>query len=70
MGDEVVLNIRHIKNFYPHLLAKIKVWWVRPFIITHKVLLVAYWVDLPLGCHLHPIFHIDKLKHYISLEEF
>ena len=31
---------------------------------------MAYRVDLPPGWHLHPVFHVDKLKKYIRSEEF
>ena len=70
VGDEVVLTTKHIKNYCPHLPAKIKARWVGPFTITQKVSPVAYRVDLPPGWRLHPIFHIDKLKKYIRSEEF
>ena len=70
MGDEVVLTTKHIKNYCPHLPAKIKARWVGPFTITQKVLPVAYRVDLPPVWRLHPVFHIDKLKKYIRSEEF
>ena len=62
--------MKTIKNYGPHLLAKIKARWVGPFTITHKVSLVAYRVDLSPGWRLQPIFHIDKLKKYIHSEEF
>ena len=50
VGDEVVLSMKNIKNYCPHLPAKIKARWVGPFTITHKVLPVAYRVDLIIGC--------------------
>ena len=70
MGDEVVLTTKRIKNFGPHLPTKIKARCVGSFVITPKVLLVAYQVDLPLGWYLHLVFHIEKLKRYIRSEEF
>ena len=70
VGDEVVLTTKHIKNYCPHLPAKIKTRWVGHFTITPKVSPVAYRVDLPPGWRLHPIFHVDKLKKYIRSEEF
>ena len=33
VGDEVVSTTKHIKNYYPHLQAKIKARWVGPFTI-------------------------------------
>ena len=70
VGDEVVLITKHIKNYCPHRLAKIKARWVGPFTITKKASPVAYRVDLPPGWHIHPVFHVDKLKKYIRSEEF
>ena len=70
VGDEVVLSTKHIKNYCHHLPAKIKARWVGPFTITQKVSSVAYRVDLPPSWHLHPGFHIDKVKKYIHSEEF
>ena len=70
VGDAVVLTTKQFKNYCPHLPAKIKARWVGPFTITQKVSLVAYRVDLPPGWHLHPVFHIGKLKKYIHSEEF
>ena len=34
VGDEVVLTTKHIKNYCPHLPAKIKARWIGPFTIT------------------------------------
>ena len=70
VGDEVVLLTKNIKNYCPHLPAKIKARWVGPFTITQKVSPVAYRVELPPSWRLHPVFHIDKLKKYIRSEEF
>ena len=70
VGDEVVLTTKHIKNYCPHLLVKIKARWVGPFTITQQVSPVAYRVNLPPSWCLHPIFHVDKLKKYICSEEF
>ena len=70
MGDKVVLLTKNIKNYCPHLLAKIKVLWVGLFTITQKVSPVGYLVESPPGWRLHPVFHIDKLKPYIYSEKF
>ena len=70
VGDEVVLLTKNIKNYCPHLLAKIKARWVAPFTIPQRVSPVAYCVDLPPGWRLHPVFHIDKLKKYICSTAF
>ena len=70
VGEEVVLTTKHIKNYCAHLPAKINSRWIGPFTSTQKVSPMAYRVDLPPVGHLHPIFHIDKLKKYIRSEEF
>ena len=70
MGNEVVLSTNNINKYCPHLPAKIKAWWVEPFTITHKFLPVAYKMDLLLGWHFQPVFHIEKLKKIIYSQEF
>ena len=70
VSDEVVPSTKNIKNYCLHLLAKFKARWVGPFAVTHKFFPMAYMMDLPPGWHLHPVFHIDKLKKYIHSKEF
>ena len=70
IGDEVVLSTTNLKNYYPHLLAKLQAHWVGPFTISRVVSPVAYKVGLPPGWQIHPVFHIDRLKLYVNSEEF
>ena len=70
IGDEVVLSTINLSNSCPHLPAKLRAWWVGPFTISQVVSPVAYKVDLPPGWQIHPVFHIDRLKWYVRLEEF
>ena len=37
VGDDVVFTTKHIKNYCPHIPAKIKARWVGPFAIIQKV---------------------------------
>ena len=43
---------------------------VGPFTITKVVSPVAFRLDLPLGCQIHPTFHASSLKAYIRRPEF
>ena len=49
---------------------KLKRRWVGPFIITREVSPAAFGLDLPPGWHIHPTFHVSKLRRYIRSEEF
>ena len=42
----------------------------RPFRIQKIVSPIAFGLDLSPGWRIHPIFHTNKLKHYIRSEEF
>ena len=46
IGDEVVLSTTNLRNYCPHLPAKLRARWVGPFTINRVVSLVAYKVDL------------------------
>ena len=70
IGDEVVLSTANLRNYYPHLPAKLWARWVGPFTISRVVLPMAYKVDLPPGWQIHPILHIDRLKRCVHSEEF
>ena len=70
ISDEVVLSTTNLRNYCPHLLAKLWARWVGPFTISRVVLPMAYKVDLPPGWQIHPVFHIDRLKRYIRSGEF
>ena len=66
----MVLSTSNLKNYNPHLPAKLRARWVGPFTINRVVSPVAYKVDLPPGWQIHPVFHIDCLKRYVRSEEF
>ena len=70
IGDKVVLSTTNLRNYCPHLPAKLRAWWVGPFIVSRVVSSVAYKVDLPTGWQIHPIFHIDRLNRYVHSEDF
>ena len=70
VGDEVVLSTANLRNYWPHLPVKLRARWVGPFTISREVSPIACKVDLPPGWQIHPVFHVDRLKRYIHLEEF
>ena len=70
VGDEVVVTTKHLRTYAPHLPMKLKRWWIGPFHITRVINPVVYTVDLPPQWHVHPSFHINKLKRYYRSEEF
>ena len=37
-----------------------------PWSIVQKLSDVAYRLEFPLGCRVHPVFHVSKLKRFIS----
>ncbi|MCO5572540.1 hypothetical protein L7F22_026295 [Adiantum nelumboides] len=40
-----------------------------PWKIVKKLSDVAYRLELPPGCHVHPVFHVSKLRKYISKDD-
>ncbi|KAH7286341.1 hypothetical protein KP509_32G002100 [Ceratopteris richardii] len=40
-----------------------------PWIVIKKISDVAYKLQLPANCEVHPIFHVSKLRPYISRDE-
>ena len=37
-----------------------------PWKIVKKLSDVAYWLELLQGCRIHPVFHVSKLKKFLS----
>ena len=62
ISDEVVLNTTNLRNYYPHMAARLRSRWVDPFMISRVVSPVADKVDLPPGWQIHPVFYIDSMS--------
>ena len=45
---------------------KLSPWFCGPWKIVKKLSDVAYQLELPLGCCIHLVFHVSKLKKFIS----
>ena len=67
ISGEMVLSTTNLRNYCPHLPAKLRARWVGPFTISQVVPPMAYKVDLPLGRQIHPIFHIDRASSGMSI---
>ena len=64
VGDLVLLST---KTLLVHGKRKLVPQWIGPFPIEACVGWLAYWLTLlEMYCHLHPVFHIAKLKAYES----
>ena len=70
VGDWVFLSTWHLQTFEVHLLPKLRRLWVGPFTITKVVSPVAFRLDLPPGCQIHPTFYVGNVKAYIQHPEF
>jgi len=60
-GEKVYLNADHIVTGWPKKLLDWK--WLGPFSIIKKVSPTVYKLQLPATWHMHPVFHILKLRH-------
>ncbi len=62
VGDSVLLSTEHLslknKDRTKKLLSK----YIGPFKVKRVISQVAYELDLPSTMHIHPVFHVSKLK--------
>ena len=70
LGEEVVLSTKYLRTYAEHLPVKLRRRWVGPFRINKIVFSVAYGVDLPANWHIHPVFHVSRLKKFHRSAEF
>ena len=64
VGDLVLFSTKTLLVCGKH---KLVPRWIGPFPIEACVAKLAYRLTLPeMYCHLHPVFHISKLKAHVS----
>ena len=63
-GDSVLLSTANVRNENraPKLCPK----YIGPFVISRVISDVAYELALPATMKIHPVFHVSKLKKYVS----
>ena len=70
VGTEVVLNTRNLQQLDKHLPLKLRRRWVGPFKVEKVVSPVVYWLSLPPGWKIWPVFHVSNLKRFRRSNEF
>ncbi|GJR44483.1 hypothetical protein Tco_1312586 [Tanacetum coccineum] len=68
VGDRVMLKVSPRKGFIQFgKWGKLNPWYIRPFKILKRVVLVAYKLELPKElCNVHSTFYISNLKKCLS----
>ena len=62
-GDQVFLRVpEHSKSLKTGAVAKLSPRYCGPFRILKKIGDVAYKLDLPPNVHVHPVFHVSRLR--------
>src|SRR4051812_15397133 len=72
IGNKVLLSTKNLKLAALALLSSHKFLprFIRPFLVTAKILSVAYKLDLPATMRIHPTFHVLLLKLYVTSNTF
>lgn len=66
VGEQVLLSTEHLSLKVESQTRKLFAKYIGPFKIKRVVSDVAYELELPPTLHIHPVFHISKLKQYID----
>ena len=70
IGMEVVLTTHNLQQLDKKLPVKLRKRWVGPFKVEKVIALMAYWLSLPPGWKIWPVFHILNLKWFRRSNEF
>ena len=66
----MVLSTRNLQQLDKHVPLKLRRLWVGPFKVEKVVSRVAYWLSLPPGWKIWPVFHVSNLKRFRRSNEF
>jgi hypothetical protein len=69
LGQSVLLSTEHLQLKDKDRTKKLMGKFIGPFKVKRIVSPVAYELDLPLNMHIHPVFHVSKLKPLKSSSE-
>jgi transposase InsO family protein len=69
LGQSVLLSTEHLQLKDKDRTKKLMGKFIGPFRVKRIVSPVAYELDLPLNMHIHPVFHVSKLKPLKSSSE-
>jgi hypothetical protein len=65
VGDNVLLNSKHVKLKYPGA-RKLLPRYIGPFKVTAKIGTVAYRMELPKNMKCHNVFHVSLLHKFVK----
>ena len=65
-GEKVFLKVpSHSKSLISGECAKLSPRYCGPWLILKRIGKVAYKLELPQGCRVHPVFHVSRLKKFL-----
>ena len=65
-GENVFLKVpSHSKSLISEECTKLSPRYCGPWLILKRIGKVAYKLELPQGCRVHPVFHVSRLKKFL-----